>query len=399
MLSGLLKLVGLERRSSSWGELERLLLAANQTSSGLSVSPENALRCATVAACCRVLSDAVSQLPLHVFRRLPDGGKERVTDHPLAALLSSAPNGWTTSAEWRGTAMMQLALHGESFSTVGRARGQVVELVNCPPGSVSVEWDDQTGEPSFFATMADGTRRVVNKADLLWLRLPGPDPRRPMSLVENAKESIALSLAMERYCSALFERGARPSGVVKVPGKLSDAAVARMRASVQNLHSGAESGGTAVFEEGASFEPLTFSSVDLQFLELRRHQIAEICRVWRVPLHLVQELERTTHSNAETMGQEFLSLTMLPWLTFWRQALERDLLADDERGEYFFEFVTDDLARADLSSRMEAYSKAVTNGLLCPNEARALDNRPPYAGGEVFTRPMNTAPTAGDVNG
>lgn len=398
MFNGLRKYLGLERRSGSLGELERLLLSVNQTASGLTVSPENALRCATVAACCRVLADAVSQLPLHVFRRLPDGGKERITDHPLATLLSTAPNAWTTSAEWRGTAMHQLALHGESFSTVGRARGQVVELVNCPPGSISVEWDHETGEPSFTASLSDGSRRTVSKEDLLWLRLPGPDPRKPLSLVEKAKEAIALSLAMERYCSALFARGARPSGVVKVPGKLSDAAVARMRASVQNLHSGAESGGTAVFEEGASFEPLTFSSVDLQFLELRRHQIAEICRVWRVPLHLVQELERTTFSNAESMGEQFLSLTVLPWLTLWRQALERDLLSDDERTEYFIEFVTDDLARADLSSRMQAYSTAIQTGILNPNEVRSLENRPPYAGGDTFMKPLNMA-DAGAGNG
>lgn len=398
MFSGLLKLVGLERRSSSWGELERLLLAANQTASGLSVSPENALRCATVAACCRVLSDAVAQLPLAVYRRLPDGGKERADDHPLHRLLHDAPNGWTTSAEWRGTAMHQLAVHGESFSTIGRARGQVVELVNCPPGAISLEWDDQTGEPSFTASLSDGSRRPVSKDNLLWLRLPGPDPRKPLSLVEKAKEAIALSLAMERYCSALFARGARPSGVVKVPGKLSDAAVARMRASVQNLHSGAESGGTAVFEEGASFEPLTFSSVDLQFLELRRHQIAEIARVWRIPLHLLQELERATHNNAESMGQQFLSLTVLPWLTLWRQALERDILSNDERGEYFVEFQTDDLARADLSNRMQAYSTAIQTGILNPNEVRALENRPPYSGGDSFMKPLNMA-DAGAVNG
>ncbi|EKE75516.1 phage portal protein [Oceanibaculum indicum] len=396
------KLLGLETRGDgSWGELERLLTAASATAAGLSVSPESALRCPTVAASARILSESVSQLPLHLFRRLPEGGKERADDHPLAALVASAPNSWTTSAEWRGTAMMQLALHGEAFCWVGRARDRVVEIVNIPAGVISVSWSD-SGEPSFTATTSSGTKRPVAREELLWLRLPGPNPHKPLSLVAEAREAIALSLAMEGYASRLFAKGARPSGVVKAPGKLTDQAIARLKASLTALHSGTESGGTAVFEEGMTFEALQFSSVDLQFLELRRHQIAEIARVFRIPLHLLQELERATHNNAEHMGQQFLSLVVLPLLALWRQALERDLLTEAERAEYFFEFETADLARADLAARFNAYAQAVTNGLLNPNEIRALENRPPYAGGDEFHRPLNTAATGqgqGAANG
>jgi len=381
------RVFGLETRAAGeWGELESILRAANSTASGLSVSPEGALRCATVAACARVLSEAVGQLPLHTFRRTSDGGKERA-DHPLTPLLHDAPNAWTSSSEWRQCAMMQLVLFGQSFSWVGRTADQrIVELVNLPPSAITVEFDDETGEPSFRSG-----QRVVDRSNLLWLRLPGPNPHRPLSLVEQSKEAIALSLAMEGYACRLFRKGARPSGVVKAPGRLNDQTIARLKSSLQSLHSGNESGGTAVFEEGMTFEPLQFTSVDLQFLELRRHQIAEICRVFRVPLHLVQELERATFNNSESLGQQFLSLVVLPWLTLWRQALERDLLSEEERSEYFFEFVTDDLARADLASRMTAYVAGVSNGILSPNEVRSLENRPPYAGGDEFHRPLNTA--------
>jgi HK97 family phage portal protein len=389
------RVLGLETRGDGqWGELASLLAAANTTASGIAVSPETALRCATVAACARILAEAVGQLPLILYRRGADGAKERATDHPLYALLHDAPNGWTTSAEWRQCCMMQLVLFGESFSWIGRAGdGRAVELVNLPPRSITVEWDEVTGEPSFRASLANGGQRVVDRSNLLWLRLPSADPRRPLSLVEQSKEAIALSLAMEGYANRLFRKGARPSDVVRAPGKLTDQAVARLKSSLQSLHAGNESGGTAVFEEGMVFEALQFTSVDLQFLELRRHQIAEIARVFRIPLHLLQELERATHSNAESMGQQFLSLVVLPWLTLWRQALERDLLSEAERTEYFFEFVTDDLARADLANRMAAYVAGVSNGIMSPNEVRSLENRPPYAGGDEFHRPLNTAAT------
>jgi len=385
------RILGLETRSGSLGELERMLAAANTTAAGLSVNPDAALRCASVAACARILAEAVAQLPLHLYRRTPDGGKERVTDHPLAALVHGSVNDWTTSAEWRATAMHQLVTRGEAFSFIGRGGGRIIELVNAPPGAITTEWTD-AGEPAFTVTLSDGTHRPIDRSELLWLRLPGPDPRKPLSLVDQAREAIALALTMEGHAARLFRNGARPSGVLTAPGRLNDQVIARLKASLKALHGGDASGGTAVLEEGMKFEPLTFSSVDLQFLELRRHQIAEIARVFRVPLHLLQELERTTHNNAEHMGQQFLSLTVLPWLLLWRLALARDLLTEAERDEYFFEFLTDDLARADLASRMTAYVQAVSNGVLTANEARAMENRPPLPGGDDLRMPLNTAP-------
>lgn len=386
------RILGLETRGAgSWGELERLLLAANSTAAGLSVTPENALRCPVVLGCVRVLSDSVGQLPLILYRRGADGAKERATDHPLYPLLHDAPNGWTGASEFRTSMMVQTLLHGEAFAHVGRAGGRIVELVQTPARAITVDVDD-AGEPTFTATLRDGTRRRVSPDALFRLKVPGPDPVRGLSLIEQARDSIGLAMALEGYAGRMFSRGARPSGVVKAPGKLNEQAITRLRASLQALHSGDQSGGTAVFEDGMTFEALQFSSVDMQYIELFRHQIAQIARVFRVPLHMIQELERTTHSNAEAMGQEFLSTVLLPWLKMWEQAISRDLLDESERGEYFAEFLVDDLVKADLASRMTAYTSAVANGILTSNECRAMENRPPLAGGDVLRAPLNTAP-------
>lgn len=393
---------GLETRGDgSWGELASLLAAANATAAGLSVTPENALRCPIVLGCVRVLSDSVGQLPLILYRRGEDGAKERATDHPLYPLLHDAPNAWTGAAEFRTSMMVQALLFGEAHATVGRASdGRIVEMVQTPARAIATEVDDM-GEPTFTATLRDGSRRRVASDALFRLKVPGPDPVRGLSLIEQARDSIGLALALEGYAGRMFSRGARPSGVVKAPGKLSDQAISRLRASLQSLHSGSENGGTAIFEDGMSFEALQFTSVDLQFIELFRHQIAQIARVFRVPLHMIQELERTTHSNAEAMGQEFLSTVLLPWLRLWQEAISRDLLDDSERGEYFAEFLVDDLVKADLASRMAAYTSAVTNGILTSNECRAMENRPPLPGGDVLRAPLNTAPAGqeGAANG
>ncbi|AWM88630.1 phage portal protein [Microvirga sp. 17 mud 1-3] len=165
----------------------------------------------------------------------------------------------------------------------------------------------------------------------------------------------------------------------------------RLRESFNAAHAGGpNSGRTLILEDGMDFQALQFTSVDLQFLELRRHQIAEIARGFRIPLHLLQELERATHNNAESMGQQFLSLTVLPWLKLWEGAISRSLLTAEERRDYYAEFLADDLARADLAARFEAYAKAVTNGILNPNEVRTAENRAPYPGGDQFRLPMNT---------
>lgn len=366
------------------------LFAAVATESGESVNPENALRCAVWYSSVKVLSESIAQLPLILYRRTPDGGKERATDHPLYSILHDQVNDWTSSFEFRSFMQGQLCGHGNALAYINRTGGRVQELIPLPWRSVQVDVDETTMEPSYTVTIAD-QQRTYDRTHVLHLRTLGTDPHIGLSPVSQAREAIALSIAMEGYAARLFGRGGRPSGVLKLPGKLNDKeAIKRLRESFSKVYGGKESAGTAILEHGVDFEPLQFSSVDAQFLEMRRHQIAEICRVLRIPLHMVQELERTTHNNAEHMGRQFVSLTLMPWTVLWQQAMQRSLLTPAERSEYVIEFMFDDLVRADIAARFEAYAKGITNGVLNPNEVRSLENRPPYAGGGEFRLPMNT---------
>lgn len=392
------KIFGLETRSGSLGELERLLASASATASGLSVSPEGALDSPTTLACVRVLAESLGQLPAHVFRRGADGAKDRADDHPVARLLAQ-PNEWTSGFEFRVGMMTQALLYGAAYAHVGRTSdGRILEVVQAPPRTITREVDPATGEPVFRATLADGTQREVDRRDLLVIRLPGADPSRDLSLVHHLREAIGLDKAIASHVGRLFSRAARPAGALKTNARLNDATAKRLQASLQAMHAGQESGRTIILEEGLAFEQMQFSSVDAQVIETWQRVTSEICRGFRVPLHLAQDWQRATWSNSEHMSQAFLTLTMLPWIKVWEQALARDLLTEDERDSHYIEFLTADLAKADLAARFNAYTQAANAGILTINEIRALESRPPLAGGDTLRTPLNMTEAGGQAD-
>ncbi|MFC5371410.1 phage portal protein [Brevundimonas faecalis] len=352
----------------------------------MSVTPDSAMRCPTAYACVAVLSQAVAQLPLHLYGRTAEGGKVRATKHPLHALLSDQPNDWTSAFEFR-QAMMSSALRYDqgAFAWIGRVGGEIQELVQIPSPAVSVETDPYTREPIYKVTERNGRQRTYDRTDILHLK-----PLDGIAPLTAAREAIAVMMVMERHAAKLFGKGARPSGVLTLPKGLSVEALRKAAASWNRAHGAEGASGTAFMEDGTTWQQLQFSSVDAQFMELRREQVIDIARPFRIPPPLLQELGRATWSNTEQLGQQFLTLCLMPWLKQWEGAIRRSLLNADERQTYFAEFLVDDIVRADLAARMAAYAQAITNGVLNPNEVRAMENRTPYPGGEEFRRPMNT---------
>jgi HK97 family phage portal protein len=397
MMDRVLGMVGLQRRSLANPSDELLaLFGAVPTAAAMSVTPETAMRLPVLYAAVKVLAESVAQLPLILYRRNRDGdgGKERARDHPLFSILHDQANPWTSATEFRLHMQSQLCLHGNAFAFINRdTTDRVAELVQIPARLVTVEADDVTMEPEYLVTGGDGAQRRYGPDEIFHLRTigTGDHPHLGDSPVTMAREAIALALAMEKHAGRIFGNGARPAGILKAAKALGPETIKRLRESFQAQHAGGENAGrTLVLEERMDFEQTQFSSVDLQFLELRRHQIAEIARVFRIPLSLLQDLERVTHSNAEALGQQFVSLALMFWLKLWEGAIRRALIDPAQRDDLSAEFLVDDLVRADIAARFNAYSQAVTNGILSPNEVRALENRGPYGGGDEFRLPMNT---------
>lgn len=213
---------------------------------------------------------------------------------------------------------------------------------------------------------------------------------RGTSPVEQCREAIALNLQLEAHAARLFANGGRPSGLLKFPNRLGNEVAARIKASWKAATSGANSGATAVLEEGGDFTPLSFTSVDAQFLEIWERSVYEIARAFKVPPHLIFELGRATWGNAAEMGAGFLRFTLMPWLKRWEAEVRLKLIATSERDSVYAEFLTDDLLRTDLAARANAYGKLIASRIINPNEARARENLPPYAGGDVFANPNTT---------
>lgn len=258
-------------------------------------------------------------------------------------------------------------LFGNGYAFINRVDGEPRELLRLQPDSISVSADGRTQEPTYKIASGPDVGRHIDRRDILHIKAPSLDGVSGDSPITQAKEAIASILAMEEHCSRLFGNGARPSGVIEMPNNISEDGLRRMKAGWDAVHSGAhKSGKTALLWDGAKFNALTFSSVDAQFLELRRFAIDEIARVFRVPPHMLFELGRATWGNAEEMGATFVTYTLQRWLRAWQGEVRLKLFEAEERDTFFAEFLVDDLLRADISARAVAYR--IAPGSACPCE-------------------------------
>lgn len=349
------------------------------------------MRSPTVRACVEAISEAMGGLPLHVYQR--DGeARARAPEHPAYALLHDDANDWTPASLFREQVTRDALLWGNGFAFINRQDGQPRELIRIAPTAITVELHDTTSEPLY--RLSDGTsNRVLDRRDVLHIQAPSIDGVKGASPVQQCKEAIGVNLTIEGHVARLFGRGARPSGVLTHPGRLGAEVGTRVKASWQATQGGTASGGTALLEEGMEFKPITLNSVDSQTLELWQHSILEICRVFRVPPHMVFELGRATWGNAAEMGAAFLRFTLDRWIKAWQGEIRLKLIQPDDRARFYAEFLTDDLLRTDLAARATAYSTLIAARVLNPNEVRAMENRAPYDGGEAFVNPNTTSST------
>ncbi|WP_245471249.1 phage portal protein [Bradyrhizobium genosp. SA-3] len=346
----------------------------------MTVTPHSAMTCASVACAVRSIAEAAGSLPLHIYKQLPDGGKEKATDHPLYKILHDAPNSFTPAALFRTQLMADALLQPwGGFAQIVRVDGgKPAELIRLDPRTAPVAVDDRDLEPTYKVN-----GREIAGADVIHIPSPSYDQRK--GLVGEGREAIALAIVLERHAARLFGNGARPSGVLSLKGTITPDALGKAKAAWQAAHSGSNSGGTAVLPSDASWQALTFNSVDSQFLEMRTYAVAEIARLFRVPLHLLMQVDRAQPRSIESIGQEFLSQALLPRLKSFEQELELKLLTPEERDHYAIEFNIDGFARADLLARAQALSATVSARILNPNEARQIGfGLPAYEGGDVF---------------
>jgi HK97 family phage portal protein len=388
----------LEQRSSARYPPQWLLEAVRggvDTSAGISVSPSTSLQSTAVFACVRILAESVASLPLILYERL-ERGKQRATGHPLYFILHDLPNPEMTSMEFREVLMGHLALWGNAYcEIVADGSGRVLELWPLRPDRMQVLREN--GNLIYKYSLPSGGTVLLRNDQVMHIRAFGTDGVLGLSPIALARQAVGLSLATEEFGARFFGNGARPGIVLQHPGRLSEEAVRRLRMSWEDRHQGLSNAHRiAILEEGMSVAQVGIPPEDAQFLETRRFQVTEIARIFRVPPHMLADLERATFSNIEHQSIEFVTHTVRPWLVRWEQAINRDLILPRERGRYFAEFLVDGLLRGDIESRYRAYSIARQNGWLSANDIRELENMNPIDGGGVYLIPMNMVPAGGD---
>lgn len=391
------RLIGLEKKVATLAAPDQFLLdlfGASTTNAGISVSPRTAMSCAPVHAAVRAISEAMGTLPAYIYKRGANGEKQRAPDHPAQRLLDGFANAWTPSGKLREDVTQDAALYPfGGFAYLNWVDDKPYELIRLDPERSAVVIDYSNLEPS-YAVREDGKNpaRIIPRQNILHIPSPSLQGR---GMVVEGREPIALAIVLEQYAARLFGNSARPSGVITTKGNLSATALAAVKAAWNAAHGSGNSGGTAILPEGVNWQQVVLNSTDAQFLEMRKYAIAEISRLWHVPLHMLAELERGTFRNVEQLGAEFLQYTLLSWVRRWEGELNLKLFRDDERGTFFVEFDTDSFARADMLARMNALSLAINARILNPNEARQIGfGFPGYAAGDKFENPNTTSPHA-----
>ncbi len=371
------------------------------STSGKAVTERSAMQMTAVYSCVRILAEAVAGLPLNLYRYTEDGGKEKAIDHPLYLLLHDEPNPEMSSFVFRETLMTHLLLWGNAYAQVIRnGKGEVVALYPLMPNKMTVDRDERGQLYYSYQRSNDEAIRskdqtvILHPSDVLHIPGLGFDGLVGYSPIAMAKNAIGMAIACEEYGAKFFANGAAPGGVLEHPGTIKDPQ--RVRESWQSTFGGSGNANKiAVLEEGMKYTPIGISPEQAQFLETRKFQINEIARIFRVPPHMVGDLEKSSFSNIEQQSLEFVKYTLDPWVVRWEQSLTRALFTQAEKARYFVKFNLEGLLRGDYESRMNGYATARQNGWMSANDIRELENLdriPAEEGGDLYLINGNMLP-------
>jgi len=358
-----------------------------------SISANRAMRASVVHACVKIIGETVGSLPLITYRRL-DRGKERATDHPMYKLLRWKPNRWQTSMQFVEMMTAHAALRGTAFASKSYTRGVLTELMPMHPDRVRADLLEN-GSIGIIYTEENGASYRYTEDEVFFLTGFAMDRRFGVSVIGNAAQAINMALGAEDYGARYFANDASPRGVITHPGHFRDKETRdQFRRAWERAQSGNNRHRTAVLEDGLKYEQIDVSNEDAQFLETRRFQVADIARIFRVPLVLLQETDKATSwgSGIEQFMLGFVVHSLRPWLIRWEQSLQVDFFDDDSADdEYFAEFLVDALLRGDITTRYAAYNSAIDRQWMTPNEARERENMNPVEwGDEPYTPPNAT---------
>ena len=377
----------------------------SMSNTGAGINQTTALNATTVMACVTMLCEDFAKLTPSVYRIQPDGTRKAAEDHELHALLYR-PNDWQNWFEFAETMMASLVMRGNAYAVKIRSqKGTVIRFIPVNADWVAM-WEARDGSlwykvtPSGLHLMAELKDEpfLIPAEDVLHVRGFSMNGLLGSSRIVMAKEAIGLSLAYERQASQWMGQGASLSGILTTDQKLTPDAAKRMGQDWKEQKSGLQNAGKiVVLEQGLKYQPVTMTAADAQFIASRGFQIQEITRTFRIPLHMIGDLSRSTNNNITQMAQEYINLTMSSYTERWKWKLDTDF--DLRRQNIKLDFDLSALTRADVTQRYNNYARGVMGGFLTPNEARLDDGRDPKPDGDELLQPSNMSAMGSHASG
>lgn len=370
------------------------LFLGGKSVSGINVDHTNAMKCVAFFAGVNLISESIGSLPLFVFKRTKDNGKEKATNHPLYNILHSRVNDLTSSFKFRETLQGHLLTWGNGYAHILRnGRGQPVELWIMQPDRVQLKFIDN----DLFYQWKDGSNQttLINKEDIIHIAGLSFDGILGYDRVEQGKESIGTAIAAEEYSNSFFANNAAPSGFLKHPTTIKDSAsVKKIMEDWETIYRGNRNAHkVALLQEGMDYKQISINPEVAQLLETKKFSVIDIARLLNIPPHMLRSLDGATFSNIVEQSLNFVIYTLRPWLVRWEQELNYKLFSKTERNNYFVEFSVEGLLRGDPVKRDQSLQIQFNSGVITRNEWRSLLNRNPIQGGDkILLTPPGTAP-------
>ncbi|ADK13436.1 phage portal protein [Clostridium ljungdahlii] len=360
------------------------------------IDANTAMSFTAVFACNRVLSETLASCPIFLYEKDSKGNRVQVTDAPEYQLMHYTPNPEMTPGQFKETGMSNMNLGGNFIAQkVFNLHGDLLELRPILWNRVRIDIDKNTGRLLYFI---DGKTEPKTRDEIL--HIPGLtlDGYIGVTPLTYAALTIDIGLSQDKFERNFYLNRASTSGIFQYPNELGDEAFKRLKKDIKKNYTGLSNAGVPmILEGGGQFKEVTMKLTDAQFLESKRFRIEDVCRIFRIPLHLVQDLTRSTNNNIEHQSLEFIVYTMLPWFKRWEENLNLQLLStESKRKNRYFEFKVDALLRGDAQTRASAYAQGRQWGWLSVNDIRRLENMDPIENGDIYLQPLNMSEAGTD---
>ena len=379
-----------EEARGGWEVVADAMQSNRENADGI-VTPDSAMRFAAVFACTRVLAETLASVPLHHYERMANGGRKHADNFPLAEVLKN-PNPFMTGFEFTEVLMKHLTSWGNAYAQLTYdARGQIVELWPLLPQNML--GSRIQGDERIYTYQDENGKIATISSQVMWHIKGlgnGLDGLSPLGLMRRV---IGLGLSAEEFGKKFFDNDARPGLVIQHPGALSEKATKNLKESWETDHKGvSKSHRIRILEEGMTLHEVGIPPEDAQFLETRKFQISEIARIYRIPPHMIADLDNASFSNIEHQGIEFVKYSILPWAKRFEESIYKFLYLPKDRANKYPEYLLAGLERGDIASRYTAYAQGKQNGWLSTNDIRKLENMDPVENGDMYLVPLNMVP-------